>query len=139
MFTHSCLLNINILAFTFTFFRLKMVRTYQRKTNRLPIDQHEMKTAVEEVKSGKSLRKVAVAHNINFKTLANYCKKLKLAEVAAEVAVKVPPRPDEVDEELGPNALTISDVSGQLGANPWARFGYAKARSVSYTLLATAT
>lgn len=56
-----------------------MVRNYKRKTSRSQnIDPNIMKMAVEEVRSGQSLRKAAAAaFGFNFKTVANYCKKYR--------------------------------------------------------------
>lgn len=85
-----------------------MVRTYKRKTNRAAIDPNVMKLAVEEVLKGRSLRKVAEQFGLNFKTLANYRKNYH-KDVDS-------PKPTDV----------------QSLAVPWPRFGYAKARSVSY-------
>lgn len=132
-----------------------MVRTYKRKTNRSSINPNVMKMAVEEVKKGQSLRKVAEAFGFNFKTLANYCKKYQQTEVpndiqnvatatvvqrlepeatlevAEETADMVTPEP-RVEEKRGPDAVPIPNVDVQLQTCHWSRFGYAKARSVSY-------
>lgn len=82
-----------------------------------------MLAAVEQVRGGQSLRRVAAALGLNFKTLANYCKKYNPPQERANVSNEATRKPEEEED------------STDFERGHFSRFGYAKLKTVSSTLL----
>lgn len=107
-----------------------MVRNYKKKSSRGQVQPEVIKAAVLAVKGGRSLRGAAADFGLNFKTLANYCKKMN--PVLESMTVITPVEAAEtagVPAEAAGAAPQLAPVVGAV------RFGYAKPWAVSKPML----